>query len=311
MLWDAGVPRQVLHYVAGSGEEAGAALVGHPRTAGIAFTGSFAVGMGIHRGFARDYPRPVVVEMGGKNPAIVTASADLDAAAEGVARSAFGFGGQKCSACSRVYIVAEAAPAFLAKLVEKSRGLALGNPLDRDTFLGPLINARALARYEDYVARLRGAGGELLVGGRSRRDGELAHGYYAEPAVVHLEDRTSPFYGEEMFVPILVAATVSGLDEALELANRSSFGLTAGLFSRDAAEVERFFDGIEAGVLYVNRRSGATTGAWPGVNPFGGWKGSGGTGPAALGPYYLLKFLREQSRTVNPVGGAEAGGAGP
>jgi 1-pyrroline-5-carboxylate dehydrogenase len=298
-LWTAGVPQGALHYVAGTGEEAGAALVAHPETAGIAFTGSFAVGMDIHHRFSQIHPRPVIVEMGGKNAALITAKADLEAAAEGVARSAFGYGGQKCSACSRVYVEQSVAEEFVAELVAATRRLALGNPLEREVFLGPLINERALERFVGAVARVRDAGGAVLCGGGIRREGEFAHGSYAEPTVARLEDPGSALYDEEFFAPLLLVGTVRHLEEAIALANRSRYGLTAGLFSRDAGEVECFLGAIEAGVLYVNRRAGATTGAWPGVNPFGGWKGSGGTGPAALGPYYLLKFLREQSRTIN------------
>jgi 1-pyrroline-5-carboxylate dehydrogenase len=303
-LWGAGVPRAALRCVPGSGEEAGRALVEHPLTAGVAFTGSSAVGMEIYRGFARAYPKPVVIEMGGKNPALVAASADLDAAAEGVMRSAFGFGGQKCSACSRVYVSEEVAAPFLARLLAATAALRVGNPMPagdggREVFLGPLISAAAAAKFQGYVERIRAAGGEIRMGGGVLREGELAHGYYVEPTIALLADKESPLYGEEMFAPILLVATVGGIAEAIELANRGTYGLTAGLFSRDAGEVRAFLDGIEAGVTYVNRRSGATTGAWPGVNPFGGWKGSGSTGPAALGPYYLLKFMREQSRAVS------------
>ncbi len=298
-LWDAGVPRDVLHFVAGAGGEVGEAILHHRRTAGMAFTGSYDIGMRIARNFSDEYPKPVVIEMGGKNPTIVTASADLEAAAEGVARSAFGFGGQKCSACSRVYVEASAAERFTGLLVERTRALHVGSPLDRGAFVGPLIEAGKIAEYEDYLERIREEGGELLCGGEVLRDGDLAHGHYVAPTVARMADRDSELFHEEMFLPILLLATVRDLDEGLELANRAPYGLTAGLFSRERDELERFLAGIEAGVLYVNRRSGATTGAWPGINPFGGWKASGSTGPAALGPYYRLKFLREQSRTVN------------
>ncbi len=301
-LWEAGVPREVLHLVHG-GAEVGEALVRHPDVAGFAFTGSSAVGMKILRGAAGEWPRPVAVEMGGKNPTIVTASADLEAAAEAVARSAFGFSGQKCSACSRVYVEEAVAEPFLALLLERTRGLALGNPVSGDPFLGPVSQAASVEKFQRIVAGIREAGGEILAGGEVRSEGELARGFYVEPTVARLPDPHHPYFTQEMFLPILLFQPVAGLEEALAEANRAPYGLTAGLFSRDERELARFLDGIEAGVLYVNRRSGATTGAWPGINPFGGWKGSGGTGPAALGPDYLLKFLREQSRTVNGFGG--------
>ncbi len=300
-LWEAGVPREVLHLVMGRGEEVGEALLKHPLTQGVAFTGSYEVGMHIYRTFPRDYPRPLVIEMGGKNPAVVTATADLEAAAEGVARSAFGFGGQKCSACSRAYVLREVADAFLEKLVARARAMKIGNPLETGVALGPLIHTGAVEKFERFVGAIREDGGEILCGGEVLREGDLAHGHYVEPTVARLPSADHPFFEEEMFVPLLLVQPVPSLDEALRLCNRARYGLTAGIFSRDPAEVRRFLDGIEAGVTYVNRRAGATTGAWPGVNPFGGWKASGATGPAALGPHYLLKFLREQSRTVNDV----------
>jgi 1-pyrroline-5-carboxylate dehydrogenase len=300
-LWEAGVPRSALHLVFGPGEEVGAALLDHPKTAGVAFTGSWEVGMGIVRGAPREWPRPVVVEMGGKNPAIVTAGADVEAAAEGIARSAFGFGGQKCSACSRAYVARETSRPLTDALVARARAMVVGDPRGRDVALGPLIAAREVEKYRRWVGEIERGGGTILAGGRVLDEGDLARGHYVEPVVATLPDGDHEAWSEELFLPILLLREVADLAEGIALANRSRYGLTAGLFSRDEEEVRRFLDEIEAGVTYVNRRSGATTGAWPGVNPFGGWKASGGTGPAALGPHYLLKFLREQSRTVNEV----------
>ena len=300
-LWDAGVPRSVLALLFGPGEPLGRALCEHPLAAGVAFTGSSEVGLGIVRGSTREWPRPVVAEMGGKNACLVTARADLDAAAMAVARSAFGFGGQKCSACSRVYVERAVERDFVERLRAAAARLALGSPLARGTFVGPVIDERAVARFEAAVAETLAAGGEILAGGAVRRDGELAHGHYVEPTVVRLRDPGHRLLRDELFLPWVAVQGVADLDEGLARANDSRFGLTAGLFSRDAEEVRRFLERIEAGVVYVNRASGATTGAWPGVNPFGGWKGSGSTGPAALGPHYLLKFLREQSRAVSGV----------
>lgn len=309
-LRDAGVPAGALELVFGDGA-VGRALAEHPRTAGVAFTGSYQVGMGLVRGAARDWPRPVVAEMGGKNACLVGASADLEAAAAAVARSAFGFGGQKCSACSRVFVARGVEAAFVEALIAAAGRLPLGSPLERSSFLGPVIDRRAVERFEAAVAETRAAGGEVLAGGAVRREGELAHGHYVEPTVVRLPDPDHRLLRDELFLPLVAVEAVAGLEQGLSRANDSRFGLTAGLFSRDADEVERFLDAIEAGVLYVNRASGATTGAWPGVNPFGGWKGSGSTGPAALGPHYLLRFLREQSRAITRPGasGASAGSA--
>ncbi len=295
---EGGVPANVMHFVAGSGSEVGQTIVEHRYTQGMAFTGSYAVGMHIYKSFSSKYPRPVIVEMGGKNPCIITASADLDAASDGVMRSAFGFGGQKCSACSRAYLLPGVKDQFVSQLLEKTKAIKIGNPILREVFLGPVINESAKNNYEKYIERIKQAGGEILCGGIVRKDGDLGHGYYVEPTIAVMKDRNHELFYEEMFLPILLITEVDSLEEGIELSNRAIYGLTAGIFSRDEKEVNQFLNSIEAGVTYANRRGGATTGAWPGVNPFGGWKASGSTGPAALGPYYLIKFLREQSRTV-------------
>jgi 1-pyrroline-5-carboxylate dehydrogenase len=300
VMRDGGVPEDMLHFVSGSGSEVGQTITEHPSTQGMAFTGSYQVGMHIYRNFGSQYPKPVVVEMGGKNPAIVTKSADVDAAVEGIMRSAFGYGGQKCSACSRVYVHEDVKEQFVSKLVERSKSLKLGNPLERDVFLGPVINANAQKNYSQYIERLRKSGAKILMGGEISKDGDMNRGYYVQPTIAYSEDKNNELFYEEMFLPIVMITAVKDLDEAVELSNKAIYGLTAGIFSRDEKEVQKFLDNIESGVTYVNRKGGATTGAWPGVNPFGGWKASGSTGPAALGPYYLMKFLREQSRTVNP-----------
>jgi 1-pyrroline-5-carboxylate dehydrogenase len=130
------------------------------------------------------------------------------------------------------------------------------------------------------------------------KEGERAHGFFVEPTIVDRLPKTSRMFQEEFFTPLLAVAEVRSLEEALTLANGSDYGLTAGIFTNDEGERNRFFNGIEAGVTYCNRRGGATTGAWPGVQPFGGWKGSGSGGKAGGGPYYLQQYLREQSRTI-------------
>ena len=154
-LWAAGVPRGALGLLFGPGEEVGAALVAHPLTRGVAFTGSYEVGMSIWRGFSDRWPKPVVVEMGGKNPTVVTARADLPAAAAAVVRAAFGFGGQKCSACSRVYVFREVEREFVEELVSATRALAVGNPLSRDGRLGPLRDGAAVGLIIIWRARVR------------------------------------------------------------------------------------------------------------------------------------------------------------
>jgi 1-pyrroline-5-carboxylate dehydrogenase len=300
---DAGLDPEVLHLVPG-GDETGAALVAHPGVNGLTFTGSYDVGMSIYRQFAADYPKPVICEMGGKNPAIVSALADLDVAAAGVARSAFGFSGQKCSACSRVYVQRPAYEAFTAKLAERAASLVVGDPTDRDAFVGPVISAESVSRFERAVKHAR-ADGEVVAGGNvlrgtvsAKKGGALPDGYYLAPTVVAGLPASDWVLRDELFVPLVAVVPYDTLDEALALANDTPLGLTAGFFSADQGEIDTFLDRIEAGVVYVNRAAGATTGAWPGVQPFGGWKGSGSGGKAGGGLYYVQQYLREQSRTV-------------
>jgi 1-pyrroline-5-carboxylate dehydrogenase len=294
---DAGVPPGVVNIVFGTGALTGEALAAHPDVDGMLFTGSKAVGMSLLHSFSKDYPKPCITEMGGKNPAIVMPSADLDAAAEGVMRSAFGLQGQKCSACSRVYVHSGVKDRFTKLLLEKTAALTVGDPSRDGVFLGPVIHERAFQSYERYGALAR-KDGKVLTGARSLREGELAHGWFVAPTIVDGLAKDHVLFSEEMFVPILCLASISSLDEGLALANRTEYGLTAGLFSKEEAEIQKFLDGAQAGVVYVNRRAGATTGAWPGVQPFGGWKGSGSSGKASGGLYYVQQFMREQSRTI-------------
>jgi 1-pyrroline-5-carboxylate dehydrogenase len=294
---DAGVPDGVFNLVMGPGDTVGMELRENPGIDGIVFTGSYEVGFELFRAFSTRYPRPCIVEMGGKNPAIVMGSADLEEAAEGIMRSAFGFGGQKCSANSRVYVERSAHDDLVRLLVEKAETIAIGNPLPRDTWLGPIIDQRAVDRHQRAVADAR-RDGAVFAGGERLADGDLARGFYVEPTVVGNLPADHRLFRDELFAPFTAIHAVDSLDEALALANDNVYGLTAGVYSGDPAEVRAFLDRIEAGVLYVNRRAGATTGAWPGVQPFGGWKGSGSTGKAGLSMYYVAQFLREQSHTI-------------
>jgi 1-pyrroline-5-carboxylate dehydrogenase len=236
--------------------------------------------------------------MGGKNPAIVTRSADLDEAAEGVMRSAFGFDGQKCSANSRVYVDKSVAKGFIDKLVERTEKLAVGDPTDRENWMGPVINERALRKFTDAVAEAQRDGGKIEVGGQVLSADGTERGFFPTPTVVSGLPLDHRLFRDELFVPFVVVGEVDSLDEALEEANATPYGLTAGIFTRDDAEIRVFLDRIQAGVVYVNRRAGATTGAWPGIQSFGGWKGSGSSGKNGLGPYYVQQFMREQSQTV-------------
>jgi 1-pyrroline-5-carboxylate dehydrogenase len=296
-LIEAGVPGSALHLVFGTGAETGEALTAHPGVDGILFTGSKAVGMNIYHRFSKDFPKPCITEMGGKNPAIVMPSADLDAASEGVMKSAFGLQGQKCSACSRIYVHRSVKDAFLAKLLERTKAIAIGDPSAHGVWLGPVIHERAYKDYQRY-AEMAAKDGRVLAGATTLGEGDLAHGYFVAPTLVDGLSQDHYLFKNELFLPFACVAAFDTLDEALRLANDTEYGLTAGFFSKDEREVQSFLDRIEAGVVYVNRRAGATTGAWPGVQPFGGWKGSGSSGKASGGLYYVQQFMREQSRTI-------------
>jgi 1-pyrroline-5-carboxylate dehydrogenase len=296
-LRDAGIPDGVLHFIPG-GDEVGKALVAHPDVAGLTFTGSYDAGMSIYHSFATRYPKPIVCEMGGKNPAIVSAKADIDKAAAGIVRSAFGFSGQKCSACSRVYVERPVFDDLIEAITTRTSALVVGDPTARDTFVGPVIDADAVSRFESAVAHARESGKVVTGGDVIGKDAAGTQGHYVAPTVVTGLPTDDRLFRDELFVPFVAVAPVDSLDEAISLANDSDLGLTAGFFSEDSAEVDEFLAGIEAGVVYVNRPAGATTGAWPGVQPFGGWKGSGTSGKAGGGLYYVQQFLREQSRTV-------------
>lgn len=296
IMREAGLPAGALHVLTG-GDDAGDRLAHHPLVDGITFTGSYDVGMYLYRTVRDDRPKPVIAEMGGKNPVIVTASADLDKAVEGVARAAFGLSGQKCSAASRVYVEESVYDTFVDKLVERAAKITVGDPTRLENWMGPVIDGAAVARYERAIDEVRSSGGEVLYGGTRLTEGDLARGNFVAPAVV-----TAPYdswvWKEELFLPIVAVGPVSGLDEGIARANDTIFGLTAGLYSTDEAEIEKWFDTIQAGTTYVNREAGATTGAWPDIQSFGGWKGSGTSGTGGGGPWYLRQYMREQSRTL-------------
>jgi 1-pyrroline-5-carboxylate dehydrogenase len=297
IIAEADLPPGVFNFVTGSNEVVSREMVVGDGIDGVVFTGSYQVGMQLMReDVHRALPRPFIAEMGGKNPALIMRSADLDKATDGVKASAFGLQGQKCSACSRVYAEAPILGAFTEALVEKTRDVTIGNPLEKDVWLGPVINEAA---YERYRAAIDGAvadGGRVLIGGERLSGGLFDHGFYVLPTVIDGLPLDHDLFHTELFLPITVIGEVDGLEQALDHANETEFGLTAGIFSEDEQEIQRFFNGIEAGTIYANRRAGATAGAWPGINPFGGWKGSASSGAGAGGPYYLQQFMREQSR---------------
>ena len=292
-----GLPDGVLNLVQG-GRETGEAMVNHPRIDGFAFTGSNAVGMTIMRAAASAQAmRPVLCEMGGKNPAFVTASADLAIAASGVARSAFGLSGQKCSALSKVYVAGGTTEAFVEALIETTGKLVVGDPRRADVFMGPVINDEAVDRFTRAYEQASSVG-NIRLGGKRLEGGLFDRGPYAAPTIVSGLPRDHQINRDELFAPFLSLLEFDDLDEAIADANRSAYGLTAGIYTGDKIELDRFLTTIEAGVLYANRASGATTGAWPGFQTFCGWKGSGTSGKGGLGSWYVPQFMREQSHTL-------------
>jgi 1-pyrroline-5-carboxylate dehydrogenase len=294
---DAGLPDGVFNYVTGPGAVVGQALISSPQVDGITFTGSSEVGLHIIRTFAGGrYPRPCIAEMGGKNAAIVSRHADLVRAALGIFRSAFGLQGQKCSACSRVYVERPVKDALVEKVLDLVAKITVGDPTRREHWMGPVINRKASEEYQTYVDDLRQAG-RILTGGGRLTEGDLAQGHFCAPTLVDGVPLDHRLWKHEMFLPILLVAGVDSLEEAMRLTNDTDYGLTAGFYG-SRREAAWFFDNIRAGVCYVNRPQGATAGAWPGYQPFGGWKASGSTGKSNGGPYYLTLYMHEQSQTT-------------
>ena len=272
---DGGVPKGVFNMVAGPGETVGAELQENDDIDGIVFTGSFEVGFDLYKHFAKRYPKPVIVEMGGKNPTIVSKTADLDEAADGVMRGAFGFGGQKCSANSRVYVERPVYDEFVQMLAEKAKAIKVGDPVDRANWMGPIINQRALARYENAVAE---AQTRRTSRGRRRapdRRATSSQGYFVAPTVVaDLPHQPPPVPRRAVRAVRRRRAGRFGRRGARPR-QRQRLRPDRRLLQRGRGRASRSSStAIEAGVVYVNRRAGATTGAWPGVQPFGGWKGS-------------------------------------
>ena len=291
---EAGVPPGVFNYITGPGSTIGQELVDNKGVDGFVFTGSRAVGVGAFRTFSKAFPKPIITELGGKNPTIVTETADLAKAAAGVMRAAFGYGGQKCSACSRVLVDRKVKNVFVEKLVEETQKIKLGDPVQRDIYLGPVINEAAVKTYAKAIQEIKRSRGKILSGGKVLP----GDGLFVEPTIVDGLPRFHRINREELFVPILSVIEVNGMDDAIELANSVDYGLTAGIFTGSSDDIERFFRDIQAGVMYANRIAGSTTGAVVGVQPFGGWKMSGISGKAAGGYFYLPQFMHEQSRST-------------
>ncbi len=288
LMHEVGLLKGVLNFVPGSGSVIGDALVAHPLTRFIAFTGSKEVGLHVNELAAKPqkgqrWIKRVIAEMGGKDSIVVAADADMDAAVEGVAVSAFGFQGQKCSACSRAIVESSIYDQFLEKLKKRVAMIRVGDPSDNQTYMGPVINERALKTIEGYIETGKKEG-RLIAGGK-RANGS---GYYLEPTVIADTAPDAKIAQEEIFGPVLAVIKAKDFDDALRIANNTEFGLTGSVYTKDEKKIERAKDEFFVGNLYFNRKS---TGAMVGGHPFGGFNMSG-TDSKAGGRDYLLLFLQ-------------------
>ncbi len=296
---EAGFPVGAVNYLPGIGEEIGPTLVGHPDVAMIAFTGSRAVGLAIQEQAAKTPPgqmhvKRVITEMGGKNAVIVDDDADLDEAVHGIVASAFGYAGQKCSACSRVIVLNAIYDAFLPRLIEATRSLKIGPAEDPGAFVGPVIDETARDRILNTIAATRAE----MTAAYSANLGDLpTDGFYVPPTIFADVPPTASIAQEEIFGPVLAVIRAANLDEALRIANGTPYALTGGIYSRSPAHLERVRREFRVGNLYINRK---ITGALAGRQPFGGAKLSG-VGSKAGGPDYLPQFLIPRTITENTL----------
>jgi 1-pyrroline-5-carboxylate dehydrogenase len=291
VLEEINLPAGVVNFVTGSAAT-GNAMVVHPKTRFVSFTGSKQVGLHINEHAAKTQPgqiwiKRVVAEMGGKDAIIVCDDADLDSAAQGVVASAFGFQGQKCSACSRLIVDEKVHDALVEKVVALTEKLKIGSPLEADTNVAAVINERAFKRTLDYIEKGQAEGGKVLTGGA----GNDEQGFFIEPTVIDDVQPGATIEQEEIFAPVLAVIKAKNFDHALEIANGTEFGLTGAVYSTSQANLERAKREFHVGNLYLNRKC---TGALVGVHPFGGFNMSG-TDSKAGGREYLLQFMQGKS----------------
>ena len=292
ILYESGVPKEALNFLTGPGGGIGDALINHPKTRFIGFTGSKEVGLRISELAGKTAPGQIwikrtVLEMGGKDSIIVDEEADVDAAVEGVVQSAFGYQGQKCSACSRAIVSEKIYDAFVQKVTERTKKIAVGPSEDPANYMGPVVSKTAMQTILGYIEAGKKEG-RLMTGG-GRAPGE---GYFIEPTVIADVGPKARIAQEEIFGPVLAIIKARDFDNALEIANNTEFGLTGGVYSRNPAKLERAAEIFHVGNLYFNRKC---TGAMVGAHPFGGFNMSG-TDSKAGGRDYLLLFL--QAKTV-------------
>jgi 1-pyrroline-5-carboxylate dehydrogenase len=291
VLDEVGVPAGVVSFLPGPGGVIGDALVTHPLTRFVSFTGSREVGLRINELAAKHQPRQkwikrAILEMGGKDAIVVDETADLDVAANAIVTSAFGFQGQKCSACSRAILVEPVYDALLAKVIEKARTLTVGDTTDRGTFMGPVVDENAYRKIQDYIATGKQEGRVVLGGAALDRPG-----YFIAPTIIADVKPGARIEQEEIFGPVLAVIRARDFDEALAIANDTEFGLTGALISTDREHIARAERDFHVGNLYINRKC---TGALVGVHPFGGFNMSG-TDSKAGGADYLLLFTQAKA----------------
>ena len=291
ILDDAGIPKGVVNLVTGGGAVVGTALVDDPRIRFISFTGSKAVGLEVHERAAKTQPgqkwiKRTVLEMGGKDAILVNDDADLDSAVEGVAVSAFGYQGQKCSACSRVIVHEKIYDQFVAKLVERAKKITVGPADDLANYMGPVINERAMKKIQEYI-EIGKKEGRMVLGGQKVPEG----GYFIPPTIIADLPPTARLAQEEVFGPVLAVIKCKSFDEGLAIVNNTEYGLTGAVYTKDPAKLERAANEVFVGNLYLNRKC---TGAMVGAHPFGGFNMSG-TDSKAGGPDYLLLFTQGKS----------------
>ncbi|WKA47617.1 L-glutamate gamma-semialdehyde dehydrogenase [Geobacillus zalihae] len=295
VLEEAGLPAGVLNYIPGSGAEVGDYLVDHPRTRFISFTGSRDVGIRIYERAAKVHPgqiwlKRVIAEMGGKDAIVVDKEADLELAAQSIVASAFGFSGQKCSACSRAIVVQDVYDQVLNRVVELTKQLNVGDPAEQATFMGPVIDQGAYNKIMEYI-EIGKQEGRLMTGG----EGDDSKGFFIQPTVFADVDPNARIMQEEIFGPVVAFAKARDFDHALEIANNTEYGLTGAVISRNRANLEKARHEFHVGNLYFNR---GCTGAIVGYQPFGGFNMSG-TDSKAGGPDYLI--LHMQAKTVSEM----------
>ena len=291
ILYEAGIPKDALNFLTGAGEIVGEALVKHPKTRFITFTGSKEVGLLISEAAGKKVPGQIwikrtVLEMGGKDATIVDEEADIDAAVEGVAQAAFGYQGQKCSACSRAIVSEKVYDSFVQKITERAKKVTVGPSELPGNYMGPVVSKTALETVLGYIDVGRKEGRVVVGGDRAPGDG-----YFVQATVIADVDSKARIAQEEIFGPLLAVIKAKDFDHALEIANGTEFGLTGGVYSRNAEKLEKARDAFYVGNLYLNRKC---TGAMVGAHPFGGFNMSG-TDSKTGGPDYLLLFMQGKS----------------